>query len=273
LETLFEPEVERFSCIELRGGNHHARYSAEMPGLEGWVYCRPLRPSANGGDVYYLSVCSQGSISRITLADVVGHGDAVSRAAGRLHAALRRHASAFDQSLLIRSLNDTFLGDAEGSTEFATAFVIGYYAKTGELLFTNAGHPAPLWYRAGMREWTLMEESTPWSKSITDLPLGLIPGTIYTQTAVELAAGDMIVLYTDGVSEAANPAGEQLGQDRLVELVRQLPNAVDTPNSVTTAMLGSALLDAIEAYRGGVPAKDDETLIVLRRPPLVHGRE
>src|SRR5207248_5576849 len=108
------------------------------------------------------------------------------------------------------------------SSDLATAFVVSYYGQTGELLFTNAGHPHPLWYKASSREWILMRESTSWSKSITDLPLGLIPGTSYTQTAVELEPGDLLVLYTDGISESMNEAGLQLGFHGLLDLAREL---------------------------------------------------
>ena len=66
--------VYRLACLELRGGNHLAEYSIELPGLAGWVSCHPLRPSPRGGDVYYLSACSNGVIARVVLADVSGHG-------------------------------------------------------------------------------------------------------------------------------------------------------------------------------------------------------
>ncbi len=220
-----------------------------------------MRPSANGGDLYYLSVCSQGVISRITLADVAGHGDVVSRAATRLRDALRIHADAWDQSILIRNLNDTFLNSGDRALEYATAFLISYYGQTGELLFTNAGHPPPLWYRATKGEWALMQESTPWSKSIVDLPLGLIPGTSYTQTAVELEMGDLVLLYTDGISESLNEAGDQLGLKGLLQFAGQLP-------TTSPADAGRALLKAVESYRGESLSADDETVIALQRAPI-----
>src|ERR1017187_5989755 len=65
-------DVRWLACLALRGGNELAVYSAEMPGLKGWVSCRPLRPSRSGGDLYYLSACSQGAIARIVIADVAG---------------------------------------------------------------------------------------------------------------------------------------------------------------------------------------------------------
>jgi sigma-B regulation protein RsbU (phosphoserine phosphatase) len=256
----FSGDAHQFACLELRGGNHSAVYGAELPGLAAWVSCRPLQPATRGGDLYYMSVCSQGAVSRITVADVAGHGELVSAQAERLRDALREHADHWDQSALIRQLNESFLKHSLDG-QFATAFLLSHYAETGELLFTNAGHLPPLWYRAALGEWTFMEDATPYSKRIADLPLGMIPGTDYTQTAVQLGAGDLLLLYTDGVSEACDRAGEQLGLDRLLELAHELPKD-------SAAAAGEALLEAVAAYRGAAPRLDDETVVALhRRPP------
>ena len=114
--------------------------------LTGWISCRPLGV-AGGGDLYYLSACSQGVIARVALADVAGHGEIVSAAAVRLRDALREHVDHWDQSMLIRRLNESILKGAPHS-RFATAFLASFYRESGELLFTNAGHLPPLWYRA-----------------------------------------------------------------------------------------------------------------------------
>src|SRR5580704_5872094 len=196
-------QAYRLACLEVRGGNELAEYAAGLPGLDGWVSCRPLRPSRRGGDLYYISACSQGLVARVVLADVSGHGDVVGDAAVRLRDALRKHVELWDQSMLIRQLNDDFLAGAR-RTQFATAFLASYYSETGELLFTNAGQMPPLWYRTATRKWSLLDDSTPLSKEIVDLPLGLIAGTSYSQTAVQLEAGDLLLLYTDGISEAPN---------------------------------------------------------------------
>jgi sigma-B regulation protein RsbU (phosphoserine phosphatase) len=250
-------EVYRLACQEVRGGNHLAAYSAELPGLAGWVCCHPLEPSPRGGDVYYMSACSHGVVARVVLADVSGHGEAVSVAAGRVRDALRQHVDRWDQSDLIRQLNDNFLEGAE-SAWFATAFVASFYSDSGELLFTNAGHMPPLWYRAATGDWSLLSDSTPLSKEIVDLPLGLIAGTSYSQTAIQLEAGDLLLLYTDGVSEARDESGMQLGLDRLLSIARSLPT--DSP-----AAAGRALLAAVSRYRGAAPATDDETVLALQR--------
>jgi sigma-B regulation protein RsbU (phosphoserine phosphatase) len=250
-------EVLRIACQEVRGGNHLAAYSAELPGLAGWVSCHPLQPSPRGGDVYYMSACSQGVMARVVLADVAGHGNAVNFAARRLRDALRQHVERWDQSTLIRQLNDTFLKGAE-RIQFATAFVASFYSTSGELLFTNAGHVPPLWYRAAAREWSLLLDSTPLSKEIVDLPLGLIAGTSYSQTAIQLAPGDLLVLYTDGVSEARDESGTQLGLARLLSIARNLPTE-------SALAAGKGLLAAVARFRGSAPAADDETVLALQR--------
>ena len=250
-------EVYRLACLELRGGNGFAAYSAELPGLLGWIACNPLLPSVRGGDLHYLSACSHGVIARVVLADVAGHGEIVSAAAIRLHTALRQHVDHWDQSALIRQLNDSFLMTAD-QDHYATAFLASYYSDSGELLFTNAGHLPPLWYRAAAREWSFLYQSTPLSKEILDLPLGLIAGTGYSQTAIQLEPGDLLVLYTDGISESLDEAGEQLGLRRLLSIARTLPT--DSPASA-----GQALVAAVANFRGNVAPSDDETVVALQR--------
>ena len=249
--------AHRLACLELRGGNRRESYAAELPGLSAWVSCRPLTPSSHGGDLHYLTVCGEGNISRIVLADVAGHGDIVSSVADRLRHGLRKHVNEWDQSILLRELNDSFLAGASG-VQYATAFVLGHYVQTGEVLFTNAGHVPPLWYRAAERKWVMVGDSTPYAKEIADLPLGLIPGTPYTQTAIQLGPGDLLVLYTDGISEARDAAGRELGRDQLLSLASSVP--VESPDQA-----GQSLFSRVETFRGGAPAEDDETIVVLQR--------
>jgi sigma-B regulation protein RsbU (phosphoserine phosphatase) len=196
-------------------------------------------------------------MARVALADVAGHGEVVSAAAIRLRNALRQHVEQWDQSTLIRQLNDTFLKGTEKG-QYATAFLASFYSDSGELLFTNTGHPPPLWYRTATGEWSLLNDSTPLSKEIVDLPLGLIAGTSYSQTAVQLEPGDLLLLYTDGISESRDESGEQLGLERLLSIARNLPTE-------SAAGAGKGLLAAVARFRGAVPAADDETIVVLQR--------
>jgi sigma-B regulation protein RsbU (phosphoserine phosphatase) len=250
-------KVHGLACLEVRGGNHLAVYSTELPGLACWVSCHPLRPSPRGGDIYYLSACSQGVIARVVVADVAGHGEAVSSAAVRLGDAVRQHVDDWDQSTLIRQLNDQFLKDAQ-KARYATALLASFYADSGELLFTNAGHVPPLWYRTATQEWSLLYDSTPLSKEIVDLPLGLIAGTSYSQTAVQLEPDDLLLMYTDGINESYDESGAQLGLERLLSIARSLP----TESAVAA---GKELLAAVARFRGAAPPADDETVVALQR--------
>lgn len=245
------------ACLEIRGGNRRESYSAELPGLSAWISCRPLPPASQGGDLHYMTVCSKGAISRVVLADVAGHGEVVSTIAERLRDGLRKHVNTWDQSILVQELNNSFLAGANG-VQYATAFLLGHYVQSGELLFTNAGHVPPLWYRAAERKWLIISHATPYAKDLADLPLGIIAGTPYTQTGIQLSPGDLLVLYTDGITESRDAAGHQLGSDRLASLASTVP--VELPDKA-----GEALLSCVEMFRGPMAAADDETMIVLRR--------
>jgi phosphoserine phosphatase RsbU/P len=249
-------QVEHLACLELRGGNHLAQCAERLPGLTSWVSCNPLRPSRRGGDLYYLSACSHGSIARVVIADVSGHGEKVRAAALRLQQALRQYIDLWDQSELIRDLNESFFRD-EHRVKFATAFLGSFASESGDLLFTNAGHMLPLFYRATTQEWSYLQDFMPEPKEVSDLPLGMIPGTEYHQTAAKLSRGDLLILYTDGINEAENESGDQLGLECLLSMARSLP-----VSSATAA--GEALMAAVARFRGNASPKDDATVVALR---------
>ena len=252
--------VPRLACFELWGGNNMVAHPIELPGLLGWVSSMPFGQAASGGDVHYLSVCSKGQVSRIALADVAGHGESASAVAERLRQVLRHHTDNWDQTALMRELNDAFQQDAQG-VELATAVVLGFYSETGELLFSNAGHPPVLWRHAETGLWEWLEERTPYAKDVDGLPLGLISGTDYTQTAVELGRGDLLLLYTDGITESRNARGEELGLQGWLDLVRGVPMDLQQD----PAVFGSAVVEKLKQFRGSGPQRDDETLVLIRR--------
>jgi phosphoserine phosphatase RsbU/P len=253
--------VHRLVCMEVWGGNSAAESTVEVPGFIGWVHSRPLQPATAGGDVYYLAVCSKGLLSRVVLADVAGHGQAISSTATTLRDLLRTHMNALDQSVLMWEMNEAFRSN-DGGVQYATAAVFGYFCKTGELVFTNAGHPEALWYHAAEKTWDWLRDETPYRQAAMEgVPLGLIPGTDYVQSAVRLGEGDLLVLYTDGISESTNDTNDELGYDGLLHLAKQLPsNATDSPSAA-----GRALMRAVSAFRGTSPSLDDQSLVVLQQ--------
>ena len=115
----------------------------------GWVYSKPLEPATAGGDVHYLSVCNQGAVSRVAVGDVMGHGQAVSSVADDLRELMHKHINTWDQSNFMRELNNAFHKRGE---EYATVGVLGFHRPTSQVVYTNAGHPHPLWYRAAAKK-------------------------------------------------------------------------------------------------------------------------
>jgi serine phosphatase RsbU (regulator of sigma subunit) len=243
-------------CNEVWGGNRRVIRTVKLPSLLAWVASVPLNEGEGGGDLHYMSVCDHDLISRVALADVSGHGRGVNAVTQTLHKLMRRNVDAWDQSDFMRGLNDAF--GQGGHHKYATAIVLSFHRLRGRLAFSNAGHLPPLWYHASQRVWGWLEEGTnAQAKKVSGLPVGLIPGTDYRQTVVTLRPLDILVLYTDGITEVENGTGQDLGREQLLEWARQAP--VDSPRA-----LGEALLQRLELFRGAF-RNDDETLLVLQR--------
>src|SRR5687768_8056732 len=83
--------AQLMQCMEVWGGSDIVEKTVAMPGLDAWVYCKPYRDAVGGGDVYYVSSCATGRITRLLVADVSGHGDAVRETAIALRGMMRRY--------------------------------------------------------------------------------------------------------------------------------------------------------------------------------------
>ncbi|NOT34966.1 MAG: serine/threonine-protein phosphatase, partial [Candidatus Eisenbacteria bacterium] len=241
-------------CMEVSGGNQTAHRRVEMFGLDAWVRARPFE-SGSGGDVHYLSSCGTGRIQRVLLADVSGHGEAVSRTADELRALMRQHVNTAEQSRFVRALNREFKLLA-GRGQFATALAATFWAPTGDLELTNAGHPRPLMRRASEGVWRYLEGPAIPAGTIANLPLGVIGGSRYLSSAATLETGDLVLIYSDALIESERGDGEMLGEAGLLERVKLLD--VSEPERFVDALIAD-----LEQWRGG-PPNDDETLLLLR---------
>ncbi len=251
-----ETSSHRLECMEIWGGNQAVDDAIAVSGLDAWVVSEPYGGDASGGDIYFVSTCGAGRIARFAIADVAGHGRSASDQAVTLRRLMRRHIGRLDQTRLARALNKEFAGLMSAGT-FATALLASYYAPTDHLIICNAGHPPPLWYRCRLGTWQPLEHTMlDQSLEATNLPLGIIEPTSYYQFAVCLEVGDLVLIYSDAVTEARNPDGKLLGADGFLEQVRQIDAA--RPDAFCHAVLG-----AIRAYRNDAPAEDDVTVVLL----------
>jgi serine phosphatase RsbU (regulator of sigma subunit) len=214
-------DTERMQCMEVWGGNRATNRTFETPGLKIWIYSRPYRQATGGGDVYYLSSCASGRITRILLADVSGHGEKVSHVATELRDLMRRNVNYIKQTRFVRAMNRQFarFSDQGG---FATAVVSTYFAPTMMFTLSNAGHPTPLLLRKDATAWSELKLQATESKRGTDLPLGILDDATYGQVQIRLQPGDAVLCYSDAVTESIDSDGRQLGQAGVLNLVRSL---------------------------------------------------
>ncbi len=267
--------------MEIVGGNQRTRARLSSPGMDIWLESRPFQGSA-GGDLHYFSMCGSGRVTRLAVADVSGHGPAIDATARWLRGLMRKYINLLDQTQFARAINREFTQRFDDGS-FATVLLATYFAPTDHLIVCNAGHPRPLWYSRVLGEWQRLDRNvrdpgpsireargTYRLARVANLPLGIIQPTAYYQFAVKLAPGDMVLLFTDGLTEARNAAGAVLGEPGLLDLAREIPPS-------EPSRFGAALLDRIEAWRGGTASQDDETLIVLHHnasesPPMTLGQ-
>lgn len=248
----------RMRCMEIWGGVSAASRSINAPGMDAYVYAEPHEGGDAGGDVHYLSMCGGGNIARMLLADVSGHGEHVSQIALGLRTLVRKNINRIDSSKMAQDLNAQFSELAEVG-KFATAVMTSYFAPTKQMVIVNAGHPRLLWYSAAKRLWRMLSNEDPDhidTRGPMNLPLGVIGDTGYCQFAVTLQPGDLIVAYTDALIEAKSPDGRLIGEEGLLGLIRTL----DTRHP---EQLAQSLLARLKDYRGGKPADDDVTLVVM----------
>src|ERR1700722_19083859 len=104
-----DDETQHMQCLEVWGGNQVVDSAVVMSGLDAWVYSRPYGQSTDGGDVYYVSSCATGRISRLLVADVTGHGASVAGTAAKLRWLMRKYVNYVDQGRFVQSMNQQFM--------------------------------------------------------------------------------------------------------------------------------------------------------------------
>lgn len=263
------------ACMEIWGGNEVADTVLSATGIDVHLHSTPHGGSESGGDVHYVSMCAAGRITRLVVADVAGHGEEVAGTARTLRGLMRKNINTLDQSRFARALNEAFglnAASADDSGRFATALLASFDAPSDHLVLVNAGHPRPMIWRKRPGRWAVLDARRAamddtglrvlatldeLSDGPSDLPLGVIEPTSYTQFALRLEPGDLVLVTTDGVTESRSPAGEELGEAGLLRMLDGL-----RPDAAT---LLADLRAALAQFRGGAPANDDLTLALVHR--------
>lgn len=217
-----------------------------VPGLDLAGYNAPCRTV--GGDYYDFFAFPNGRVAAL-LGDVSGKGMPASLLMMGLQARVQVLVEdPRDLGALMTRLNRATCANCP-SNRFITMFMCVLDASSGEVAWANAGHNPPAIVRAGGGvEW--VEGGGP--------VLGILPLAAYRQECARLGPGDLIALYSDGVTEAANPAGEEFGEERLASVLT-------VHRTRSAAAVVQAVTAAVTAWCAGAPAADDITVVVARR--------
>jgi sigma-B regulation protein RsbU (phosphoserine phosphatase) len=202
-----------------------------------------------GGDYYDYLQFPDGRLG-VLVGDVAGKGMPASLLMSSLQARVQvLFEDGDDLARKIGRLNKAVTANCPDN-RFITFFMGILDPKTGELVYTNAGHNPPVVVRAEGGFETLKEAG--------GVILGILPMAVYKEARVTLNPGDVLVLFTDGVTEAADPSDDEYGEERLAALVASMKDR-------RSDEIVEAIHNAVAAFTQGAPAADDITVVVARR--------
>jgi phosphoserine phosphatase RsbU/P len=230
----------------------------KVPGVDLAGYCRPAQ--AVGGDYYDYFLLSDGRLA-LALGDISGKGISAALLMASLRASLRSIANLQqgDLATLIAHVNN-LVYESSTTNRYATFFYAEYDPFTRLLTYVNAGHNAPYVLR-GAKTIPLQA---------TGMVVGLLPNAEYEQVTIPMHAGDVLLTYTDGISEAMNYEEEEWGEDRMIACARQLLAQPDC--TVSAQQLLNCIIEAADKFTSGAPQHDDMTLLVctIAAPAATH---
>ncbi|MBN1138611.1 MAG: PP2C family protein-serine/threonine phosphatase [Anaerolineae bacterium] len=249
-----------------------------LPNLPGAELAASMRPARDVGGDFYDAIPLPGGRLGLLIADVSGKGIPAALYMALARTLLRTHSLSAQPRYLtdalesaqvrrlmrsgslgalaalgsVRQANDYLLVHHHEPVMFLTLFYVVYEPQSRLLTYVNAGHNPPLLHRAssGEQEWL----------APTDVAIGLMPGRLFESQERRLDPGDVLVLYTDGVTEAVNPEMELFETERLAAAVRSLAE-----RSAGEILAGIA--DHVAAFSAGAPQADDLTMAVLKVQP------
>jgi sigma-B regulation protein RsbU (phosphoserine phosphatase) len=201
-----------------------------------------------GGDYYDFISFPDGRIGML-VGDVAGKGMPAALLMSSLHA--RVHVVFEDSTELSKQmarLNKKTCGNCPDN-RFVTLFFGIADPDTGALVYSNAGHNPPI----------LIRNSGEWERLTSGgLMLGILPMAQFQEDSVQLESGDVLVLFSDGVTEAVDPQDNEFGEERLVDLVASLRNQ-------PSAEIVEEVHRAVAAFAQGAPPADDITVLIARK--------
>jgi sigma-B regulation protein RsbU (phosphoserine phosphatase) len=224
-------------------------FPQERPPLETLQYTGACRSARGVGGDYYDFLALGPSRLGITVADIAGKGLSASLLMASLQALVRSHAPSLSgrPREFAKEIN-RHLCESTDDARYATLFFGVYDDSARELSYLNAGHNPPIVLRASGEIERL---------NLGGMVLGLFEGNSYEEGKVRLDPGDLLVIFSDGITEAVSRQDEEFGDDALVELIRR-------HSGLPPEELLARITEEVDSFTGPVPPVDDMTLIVAR---------
>jgi sigma-B regulation protein RsbU (phosphoserine phosphatase) len=222
---------------------------ANSPQIAGYDIAGRTIPAKEVGGDYFDYIQLNDHYLAFCLGDVSGKGMPAALLMANLQATLRGQATLEVPCKICMERSNKLLFKGTDSTKFATLFYGILNAERHELCYSNAGHDFPLLFTAG---------KTPTRLKTGGVVLGFVPNFSYTETQITLHRGNVLVLYSDGITEAMNEQEQEFGEQRLARIVQQhiAEPAEDIINHIVVK---------VREHSGRVPQMDDMTLLMIKR--------
>ncbi len=252
---LHQEEIKRQRLEEELEIGHKIQLSLlpeSCPDVPGWEFAAVYRPARQvGGDLYdFIQLPGEPGHLGLVIADVTGKGIPAALFVA-LSRTIIRSESMSDRSpaTVLQRANSLIVRDI-GYRLFLSTFYATLETTSGHLAYANGGHNWPLWLQAdtGETQWLAASGSV----------LGAFPDVKLEERAIDMGPGDVLVFYTDGITEARNPSGDLFGEERL-------RTTVEASAGANAEQLQEAIVTAVETFIGDRPQSDDLTLFVVKR--------
>ena len=226
-------------------------FPQKLPPIPGVDYSGACRPALGvGGDYYDFLALPEGRLG-VAVGDVSGKGIAAALMMATLQASLRGEAMRGSENLgrMIAGVN-RLVFDASTANRYATFFYAEYEPQRRTLTYVNAGHNPPMLFRCCGKDAGVER------LEVGGTVIGLLESFPFHQATVTLERGDLLVAYTDGVSEAMNPDDEEWSEARMMETLERCRGS-SAERIIEYVMAGA------DTFASGAPQHDDMTLVVL----------
>ncbi len=225
---------------------------ARAPQVRGWDFAARLVPALETSGDFYDFIRLPNNNLGVVIADVSDKGMGAALFMALSSTLVRTYASQYATlpSFALGMANERILLDTR-SGMFVTAFYGVLETDTGRMRFVNAGHNPPYMFS------TQKNKTLDWLRA-TGMALGVMEDATWSQKVVKFSPGDVLLLYTDGITDAQDAQGNYYGEKRLQDVVRSRRDC-----SATSIL--DAVLDDLQRFTGGMPQQDDITLVVVSR--------